>query len=129
MRAAVSPCPLLFFASKTYLENGMKNYVREHCVGDGLRARVISVALEARRQYPEILITDDLARQVMRDEIARTPEVLREMAYRFMHVGDDGTNLERFGEDLKAVLEDLQFKLDREVREGELDKQQPSLGV
>jgi hypothetical protein len=46
-----------------------------------------------------------------------------------MHVCDDGTNLERFGEDLKAVLEDLQFKLDREVREGELDKQQPSLGV
>jgi hypothetical protein len=114
MRGVVTPCPLLFFTSKNFLEKGMMGYVREHCVGDGLRARIASVASEARRQHPEIVITDELATRVMRDEVAHTPAVLREMAYRFMHIRTDGTNLDRFGEDLSAVLEASQLELDRE---------------
>lgn len=114
MRAAVDPCPLLFFSSQHYLEKGIFGYVREHCVGDGLRARISSVAAQARAQYPDIVITDELVARVMREEIDRTPAVLREMASRFMHIRADGTNMDRFGENLSAVLQAAQIELERE---------------
>lgn len=113
MHQAVNPCPLKFFKSKDYLEKGVVGYVRSHCVGDGLSARVSELVVTATKMFPGKRITPELVMEAMQREIADTPGTLRAMARTFLHIEPDGRNEDRFAADLEEVLAIAQAELDQ----------------
>jgi hypothetical protein len=112
LRQAVDPCPLKFYSSKDYLERGLTSYVKNSCVGDGLKARIESIIEQARKQALGRLIDMEAVNSVMEKEVRDTPVTLRRMAARFLHINGSETNAKRFAPDLEAVLADIQSILD-----------------
>jgi hypothetical protein len=112
LRGSLDPCPLLFFTSKQYLEQGILRYVREHCVGAGLLARAKSIADQVASR-PGLKISPEFVMQQLKNEIEDTPAVLRRKARMFLHIDGSAENEQRFASDAEAVIEEAEALLKR----------------
>ena len=86
-------------------------YVREHCVGPGLEARVKSIADQAVRARPDLRMTPKQVKRLLASEIQNTPAVLRRKARMFLHMDSRPENEQRFRSDLEAVIEEAESLL------------------